>query len=96
MYLESNFADKNMSVNYVCEELGVTERYLQTVIRDRTGDTFAIYLEKLRVKRAAELLLNTDYSNEQVADLVGYGALSTFYRAFNKRMGMSPKVFREE
>lgn len=95
-FVESNFADKNMSVNLACGELGITERYLQTVIKEKTGDTFAVYLEKLRVGRASELLLNTDKSNEQIADEVGFVGISTFYRVFNKRMGMSPKAFRDE
>ena len=91
-----NFVDKNMSVGQASKDLGISERYLQSVIRDRTGDSFAVYLEKLRVKKAVELLVHTDYSNEQIADEVGFEVLSTFYRAFNRRMGMSPKSFREE
>lgn len=95
-FLEQNYTNKNMSVSLACAELGVSERYLQSVIRDKTGDTFAVYLEKLRVKKAVDLLLNTDRSNEQIADEVGFVTVSTFYRAFNRRMGMSPKAFREE
>lgn len=94
-YMESRFSDKNLSVNQICGDLGISERFLQAVIKDRTGDTFAVYLEKLRIKKAAELLLSTKMSNEQIADEVGFVAVSTFYRVFNKRMGMSPKAFRE-
>jgi len=95
-YVEQRYEDENMSVSMVCGDLNITERYLQTVIKDRTGDTFAVYLEKLRIKKAVELLLNTNYSNEQIAEAVGYPALSTFYRVFNKRMGMSPRALREK
>ncbi len=94
-FLEKNYTDKNMSLDMVCSCLGISERYLQTIIKDQTGDTFNVYLEKLRVAQAAELLLHTELSNEQIADRVGFSAISTFYRVFNKRMGMSPKAFRE-
>ena len=94
-YLQENIADPNMSVTSAMKALGVTERFLQQVIRERTGDTFAVCLEKMRVRKAAELLKNTDMSNEQVAEASGFVAISTFYRAFNKRMGMSPKAFRD-
>ena len=82
-------------MNQICGNLGISERFLQTAIKDKTGDTFAVYLEKLRIRKATELLLNTKLSNEQIADEVGFVAVSTFYRVFNKRMGMSPKAFRE-
>lgn len=94
-YLESRYSDKNLSVNQICGDLEISERFLQTAIKDKTGDTFAVYLEKLRIRKATELLLNTKLSNEQIADEVGFVAVSTFYRVFNKRMGMSPKAFRE-
>lgn len=94
-YMENRYSDKGLSVNMICEELKISERFLQSAIKEKTGDTFAVYLEKLRVAKAAELLLNTKLSNEQIADQVGFTAVSTYYRVFNKRMGMSPKAFKE-
>jgi len=95
-FMEQNYANKNMSVVFMCEEFGISERYLQEVVREATGDTFAVKLEKLRVNRALELLGSTDYNNEQIADAVGFTAMNTFYRVFKKHLGLSPKAFRED
>jgi len=95
LFLEQRFADKNMSVNLACRELQISKGYLQEVIKEKTGDTFAVYVEKLRIDYASTLLRTTDYSNEQIADKSGFVAVSTFYRVFSKRMGVSPGKFRE-
>jgi AraC-like DNA-binding protein len=50
---------------------------------------------RMRMKRAEDLLLHTDYPLKLIADLVGYETPFAFSRAFKRHAGTSPKFFRK-
>ncbi len=93
-YMEENYSNASLSISHVCRQLNVSEKYLQQIIKERTVETFAASLERIRVFHAAEYLVSTTWSNEKVAEATGFAAVSTFYRVFNKVMGMSPGAYR--
>ncbi|MFR8035028.1 MAG: helix-turn-helix domain-containing protein [Lachnospiraceae bacterium] len=93
-YMEENYSDASLSISHVCRQLNISEKYLQQIIKERTGETFAASLERIRIFHAAEYLVSTTWSNEKVAEATGFAAVSTFYRVFNKVMGMSPGAYR--
>ena len=94
-YLEENYGDPALSAYQVSREMNVSEKYLSALLKEESGESFSGYLLGLRIKYAAQYLEQTDYSNEKIAEITGFGAANSFYRNFNKKMGMSPKVYRE-
>ncbi len=52
-------------------------------------------LASLRMERTRQLLLNTDYTLELIAELVGYGSPFSLSRVFKKETGESPSKFRQ-
>ncbi|MDD7593593.1 MAG: helix-turn-helix domain-containing protein [Peptoniphilaceae bacterium] len=54
------------------------------------------FIAWLRVNRAAEMLLCTDLPVTEIALIVGFNTLKTFYRYFHKYYDLSPTEFREE
>ena len=93
-YIEENYADPCLSAGVICQEIGISEKYLYQFIKEQTGETFSAYLEHIRIQKAKEYLKNTDMSNEKIAASTGFAAVNTFYRVFNKRTGVSPGIFR--
>lgn len=93
-YMEEHYADVSLSIAHVCRQMNISEKYLQQMMKERTGETFAASLERIRISHAAEYLLSTSWSNEKIAEATGFAAVSTFYRVFNKVMGMSPGSYR--
>jgi two-component system, response regulator YesN len=57
--------------------------------------TFRTYLQRLRVTRATELLGQTSHSITEIADMVGFGDLSRFNKAFKKHLGLPPTAYRK-
>lgn len=94
-YLEENYSDPALSAYQVSREMNISEKYLSSLIKEESGESFSGYLLELRIKYAAQYLEQTEYSNEKIAEITGFGAANSFYRNFNKKMGMSPKVYRE-
>lgn len=54
------------------------------------------YLTSLRVKKTANLLLQTDWSLDVIAQECGYENGFYLSRVFNKQMGMSPSFYRAQ
>lgn len=52
------------------------------------------YLNDLRLKHAKKLLLETDLSTNEIAQMSGYENYSPFYLLFLKKIGMAPQEFR--
>ena len=55
----------------------------------------SLYLRHIRVNRAKDLLVETNFSVMEIAVMVGYSSNSTFTRAFHSITGMTPKAYRE-
>ena len=94
-YLNSHYEEAGLSAYRASSEIGISEKYLSQFLKEQTGETFSSYLLRLRIEKAKELLATTDYSNDKIAQLTGFGAVNTFYRNFSKQVGVTPKVYKE-
>ena len=81
------------------DQLAEIERYNITYynnwFKQQTGYSPSLYLRRIRVERAKELLEETTFSVMEIAVMVGYSSNSTFTRAFHSITGMTPKAYRE-
>lgn len=94
-YLQQNYQNPELSASMVCQEIGIAEKYLFQFLKEQTGETFASLLLHHRIECAKQYLMNTDYSNEQIAAMSGFPSVNTFYRNFKKVVGVTPNVFKE-
>lgn len=91
-YITSHFCDPNLSGSSLAEKLGISQRYLQRLLKP-TGKTFTEHVNELRLTRAFSLLV-TMGATKRVSDIafdVGYSDLTHFYRQFRSRFGDTPK-----
>ena len=72
----------------------LSENHFIRLFRNRIGRTPAAYLLDLRLKRAAQWLLFTEHSVDRIAEEAGFGYRFSFTRAFSRRMGMGPAMYR--
>jgi len=89
-----SLAEQHVSAADVARRLGVSLRSLLFAFRARFGRTPTQYLRDVRLRRAQQLLLTTDLSIAEVAVRTGFRDASYFDRAFKKRFGVTPLIFR--
>ena len=93
-YMRQNL--KNVTLPSMAAAFYVSEGYLSRYIKKETGDTFRHLLQKMRMKKAAELLINTECNMEKIVELIGYTDQSIFFRNFKAEYGMTPVTYRKK
>lgn len=71
------------------------EDYFNRLIKKKTGITYSAYVQNIRLKKAEQLLLQTDNSVSDIAELVGYHNKGYFYKIFSEKYHMTPAKYRE-
>ncbi|MBC7549223.1 MAG: helix-turn-helix domain-containing protein [Polaromonas sp.] len=79
----------------LADQVGMSERTFQRVFRKETGLTPAHFVEAARVDRAKALLETSHWPLARVASRAGFGSLDALHRAFQKRVGVTPGLYRE-
>jgi AraC-like DNA-binding protein len=95
-YLKKHYGDPMLNLYAVAKVFELNEKYLSRFFRDQTGETFSSHLEKIRMDRAASLLLTTDATIDVIAGSVGYTSTNTFHKAFRRVYSTSPGRYRQE
>ena len=70
-YLQKNYADSSLCAMVMADEFRVSEKYLFTLFKKKTGHSPIRYLHSIRMKRAAELLCEDKMTVQQVCEAVG-------------------------
>ena len=92
-YFQENFA-QSITEDHLAAEMCLSRRQVSRVLREIYGKSFRQLLIEERLNRAAQLLLSTDRSVEQIAEEVGYTSLSGFYSAFRRTFGTTVGHYR--
>ena len=94
-YIEDNFCDNRLSLKQISETFGMHESYISNVFKNAVGENLSVYIERLRIEKAREMVKNTDMKVQQIAEAVGYTSDASFRRAFKKITGVSPLEYRD-
>ena len=90
--LNSHAGDRRLTRSEVSRALGVSVHILSRRLKS-AGVTFTDLAEQLQIERAQSLLLKGKHIGEISSDL-GFADVSSFTRAFKKRVGHSPSQWR--
>lgn len=94
-YIESNFKNPNLSLDYLQLKFGVNGKYLSRLFKEEYGLKFVDFLIDLRMQEAKRLLLESSLSVQDITEKLGYSSPISFARTFKKIVGMSPVDFRK-
>lgn len=91
--LNAEFAE-NISTEELAAEANVHPVHLAAVFRQFQHETIGEYVQKLRINRASQMLINKDISLTEIALATGFSDQSHFTRIFKRRVGITPGTFR--
>ena len=86
--------DEDLSLTSLAAQSGLSPFHLHRVFFAAAGETPKQFTLRLRLGRAAAMLLTTDQSVLDVALACGFQSHETFCRAFRKRLGLTPSAYR--
>lgn len=94
-HISRRYSDSDLSPTRIADEMGMSSAYLGRMFRESTRISINQYINQTRVRRAAELLRNTDDPVETIAGAVGFSNPKYFYVVFKNLTGSTPLQFRK-
>lgn len=92
-YIETNYA-RPLNMAMVSNHVSLNYSYFSEVFKAYTGENFVIYLKKVRIRYAKELLAKGSSKLAGVAEKVGFENSKQFARVFKELEGISPGDYR--
>ena len=93
IYIEDHL-DDDLSLEILAKEFYVSKYHIAHVFKENLGMSIHQYITKKRLVLCKEAILG-DMSITEAYQTFGFGDYSSFYRAFKKEYGISPKDFRD-
>jgi AraC-like DNA-binding protein len=93
-FVRDRCAEPGMSLALISETFHINEAYLSHQFKQRTSQNFSVYLENLRMERAAEMLAQSEQLIQDIAAKVGYLSANTFCRAFKRVFNINAMEYR--
>lgn len=92
------YRDPNLGLDSMAKKLNISGNYLSQLVNKLSGYNFTDYVNRYRIKDAKFKLRNPNFINYTIIAIAlesGFNSKSTFYSAFKKLTGISPKEYRK-
>ena len=86
---------RKISLREIAKASGLSAPYFSTVFKEEMGENLSNYLNRLRVDKAAAMLVATDLSISEIAKRCGFEDQSWFSKIFRNNTGLTPGKYRE-
>lgn len=93
---EKPFLKSDFSINTLAKSIDTSRSYVSEVINDVYKSNFNNFVNKYRIDEARRLMSEPhtkQYTIQYISTQVGFKSISTFNRAFNKYVGLTPSYF---
>lgn len=84
-----------VKIEQIAEKYDISSRTFSECFKEIYGKTYYAFIKEYRIKKAADMLKNTDKTIANIAITVGYQNASKFSKAFSDIMGVTPIHFRK-
>ena len=94
-YIQNHFLEK-ITVEDLSQMAGLHPNHFIKVFRGQIGTSPGQYINKLRIDKARELLVEETYTIGEIASMTGFHDESYFSKTFKKYIGRTPREYRRE
>lgn len=94
IFLRENYK-QNITLKDLAKKYYMNAAYLGQLFRKQYGEAFKDYLNRVRIEKAKELLIHTDYKIYEIADETGYKDVDYFINKFISLNGCTPTKYRK-
>lgn len=92
-YISQNY-NKDLKLTDVAKAVYISTGYLSRIFKSETGYSFKEWVNRIRIEKAKELILNSDLKYYEIAERVGYKDYKYFSAYFSKLCGVSAKEYK--
>ncbi len=92
--VEQNISDCEYNVERFSSDICMSRMSLYRKLHDQTGQTPSEFIRNIRLKRAAQILANSDIPVKDVAAQVGFSTPSYFSKCFKEMFGVLPTQYQ--
>lgn len=94
-YITQNLNEK-ITLKQLTSRFGFSDTYLQNAFRNVYGMPVISFIRAQKMQSAAQILIHTNRTIDEIAEEFGYENESKFSAAFKKIIGDSPGIYRKE
>ncbi|MEM1407646.1 MAG: ATP-binding protein [Bacteroidota bacterium] len=88
--------NSEFNVPDLCRELGMSQTSLYRKVKTLTGDSIQLFIRKIKIKRAAELLISEDLTVTETCFALDFSDLKYFRKCFKEQFGMTPSEYKNK
>jgi len=95
--VQKKYRDKDYTAKKLAAEIGTNTRYVSAVVNVRLHTNYTSFVNKCRIDEAMSILTDRRYQElkmEDVSDMVGFSNRQSFYAAFYKFTGTTPRDYK--
>lgn len=93
-YINQNYYNE-LTVEKIAQYIGLDRSYIGQLFKNEKGLSIKEYLISLRMQKAFNFLIGTDFNISEIGRSVGYQDAFWFSKIFKKKYGMSPDQLRK-
>ena len=97
LLIQKKYRLKGYTAQMLAQELNSNTRYISAVCNVRFHMNYTTLVNKYRVEESMSILVDRRYlklTMEDVADMVGFANRQSFYAAFYKQKGCTPREYK--
>ena len=95
--IEKKYRDPNYSAQRLADDIGVNMRHISAVINLRLQQNYSQLVGRMRIYEAKYMLQDSHFDKmtmEDIAINVGFTTRQSFYAAFYRECGMTPREYK--
>lgn len=91
--IEQNIADESFNIKKFSQEIGMSHSGLYRKVKSISGQSIAGFIRFIRLRKSAQLMVETNYTIKEIAWEVGINDIKYFRKQFSALFGMNPSDY---